>query len=463
MSQLVISRPEEGKRQPDIAASNRTWYLYMSLPAIALAVDVLSPQLVSWRLLPGQVRWIGDAAVAAMLAIALLRMLLTDRIPRAFLVIVAVSLLGVTVALFEGQSLGATAYGWWRMFMFPMVGLYAYMVPYWPKGFPKWFMWGCLVVLAFETIFQTLQYLTGTTPGDYLAGSFGPHGVGPLIMSIVLILCFGLGIWLAKGDFRYLALALILGAVSSMLGEMKLFPVAVVTLSSLALLVRTIKGGSARQLLILLLTLIVAVSGFFYIYNNVTAVAAATGNRLQDYADPTVLNRYLSTAFSPSNTSYNLGRNFDVLYAWDQIQFDTVRLLLGRGIGSRTISGALGFTGQAVRESLYGSWTGRSLTVFMQETGMLGLLTLAGFAIAVSAGLYRRAWRGVDEMVQSLQLGLMLFSLLWPLWLWYLQTWGQPVPMLLYWIALGYSFSDSARSNQESDRVAAAANRAVPR
>lgn len=34
--------------------------------------------------------------------------------------------------------------------------------------------------------------------------------------------------------------------------------------------------------------------------------------------------------------------------------------------------------------------------------------------------------------------GLILFSLLWPLWLWYGLTWNFRLPMEFYWVILGY-------------------------
>lgn len=450
MSQLIANQ-QKGKVGPTNAASqDMTWYLYMALPAMAIAVDLFTPQLVAWRLLPGQIRWISDAAVAGMLVVTLIRMLLTDRIPRAFLVIVAVSIVGVTIALFEGQGIAATAYGWWRMFMYPMVALYAYMAPSWPKDFPKWLMRGSLVILGFETSFQIIQFLAGAAPNDFLAGTFGPHGVGPLIMFIILVVCFGLGIWLVRNDVRFLLLALLFGAISSMLGEMKLFPVAVIMLASLALVIQTLNGGSMRKLLVFFVILILAVSGFVFIFNTVTASTSGSGRTLQDYFDIQVLDRYLSTIYTPSATSYNLGRNVDVTYAWDQIQFDTVRVLAGRGIGSRTNSAALGLVGQALRDSYYGSWTGRSLSMFIQETGILGVVLVFGFAMVTSIALYKKAWRTSDDAVAALQLGLMLFSSLWLLWLWYQPIWLQAVPMLLYWLALGYAFSDSAKVIAES-------------
>jgi hypothetical protein len=39
------------------------------------------------------------------------------------------------------------------------------------------------------------------------------------------------------------------------------------------------------------------------------------------------------------------------------------------------------------------------------------------------------------------QYGLLLFTAMWPLWLWYTAIWIFAVPAFLYWALLGFSFS----------------------
>jgi hypothetical protein len=43
--------------------------------------------------------------------------------------------------------------------------------------------------------------------------------------------------------------------------------------------------------------------------------------------------------------------------------------------------------------------------------------------------------------------GLILFSIGWPLWIWYGFLWNSPA-MLLYWAAVGYALSDLADGNE---------------
>ena len=45
----------------------------------------------------------------------------------------------------------------------------------------------------------------------------------------------------------------------------------------------------------------------------------------------------------------------------------------------------------------------------------------------------------------GLRYGLIIFTLLLPLWLWYNAAWTLRVPMLLYWSTLGYVTGEYAR------------------
>lgn len=450
MTHTVARGRDPASQGTAVRHQSATEYIYLALPAIALAVDLLTPQLVTWRILPSQIRWLSDAAVAGMLVISLLMMLLLDRIPRPFFLVLAISVLGVTVALFEGQSVAATAYGWWRMFMYPMVGFYAYLLPKWPAGFALWLMRGALVVLSLQVAIQIGQYLTGTPPGDHLAGTFGSHGVSSLIIYVILVICFGLGIWIYNGDGRYFVVALALGAIASVLGEMKVFPAATIALVLFALLIRNIHGGNIRSSILLLILVTFAIGGFALAVNEIVFASRSGSRAIQDFVDPQVLQDYLLGNPVSTDATYNTARNADVVAAWNQIQFDGASVLLGMGIGSRATSRALGVQGEGFNDLYANTWAGRSLSLFMREVGIVGLLTFLAFALVTSIALYRRAWRADDESVASLLLALALFTLLWPLWFWYSPVWRQAAPMLIYWIALGYALNASTQATTES-------------
>ena len=45
-----------------------------------------------------------------------------------------------------------------------------------------------------------------------------------------------------------------------------------------------------------------------------------------------------------------------------------------------------------------------------------------------------------DPYQATLAYGLILYTLLWPLWLWYHKAWMSGMMMIAYWVALGYLF-----------------------
>ena len=89
--------------QDDARESGSEWKWYHFLPIAAAAIYIFSPIFV-WQLgLPGAVKFLGDVIVIAMIGLAIGRMILIDHIPGAFLVILALTIIGALVAAFEGQ------------------------------------------------------------------------------------------------------------------------------------------------------------------------------------------------------------------------------------------------------------------------------------------------------------------------------------------------------------------------
>ena len=66
--------------------------------------------------------------------------------------------------------------------------------------------------------------------------------------------------------------------------------------------------------------------------------------------------------------------------------------------------------------------------------------------------------RDISRYPQSdgaqLRYALLLFSLLWPIWLWYRAVWAFPVPMLLYWVTLGYVLNDARKRHMRPAEAA---------
>ncbi|MCH7745999.1 MAG: 50S ribosomal protein L11 methyltransferase [Chloroflexi bacterium] len=260
---------------------------------VVLMADLLTPFFIWKGILPPPIRWISSIGVAILASIAFARMMALDRIPRAVLVIGALSAIGITVALLEGQGILATAWGWWRMFEFVLVGLFAYLSPHWPPRFPHRLLAFCVGVLGMEVLFQIGQYLTGQPIGDHLAGTFGRHGVGPLAIFIMFVLCLGLGQWLSEGRWKILLIAITLGLISSVLGEIKIFTAAALALSMLAALFFVLRRGQLRKLIPFALLAGIVLWIFAAGYNTF----ASRSNRpllQQVYLDSTRRNSYLN-------------------------------------------------------------------------------------------------------------------------------------------------------------------------
>jgi hypothetical protein len=166
---------------------------------LALLASLLTPYLIWKGLLPAPARWVTHGALALMMAVAFARMMVTDRVPGVLWAMLGLAGFGVVVALLRGQGITATLWGLWSLFQYPLVGVYAYLLPVWPAHFPQRLRQVCLGILAAEVLVQIVQYLTGEPPGDNLAGTFGQHGVSNLVVFICLVLCLALGQWLAQG------------------------------------------------------------------------------------------------------------------------------------------------------------------------------------------------------------------------------------------------------------------------
>lgn len=409
---------------------------------LAFTVDLLTPFLIWKGVLPSAVRWLSDLAVAGMLVLAFAHMLTLDHIPKLALLIVGFSMIGITVALFEGQSMIATTWGWWLFFRFLIVGLFAYLHPIWPNHFARRLVQLCMVVLGLEVVIQLGQYIIGEIPGDNLSGSFGQHGVAPLIMFILFVLCLALGQWLTDGKWHLLVWVLVLGGVSSTLGEIKLFPIAVVVLGGIALIIQMIRGRQLHKLLMYLVLFGTIIIIFTGVYNSVVAEERGT-RRLEEYLELQTLDQYLNFSINRGGGRYEFGRGFALNLGWKSIQRDITTFLFGMGFGARAESVALGIAGEGLQQGYYGLNSGTSLLVLMQELGLIGLAVLVGINLWIIFTLARDTKMDPGSDITVLRYALILYSICWPLWLWYSKIWNIGVVMLLYWATLGFALSQS--------------------
>lgn len=431
-----------------------------ALLVVALATDLLTPFLIWKGVLPDFARWLSHAAIVAMIADAYMRMMLTDRVPRVAWLVVWISAVGVVVARFQGQGIAATGWGWWVMFQFPLVGLYTLLLPRWPERFPERLERALIAVLAFEVLVQLGQYATGETPGDNLAGTFGRNGTPDLLMFSSLVIAIALGRWLADGRWRPLALALGLGMVASVLGEIKAFIPVVIALGAMAMAAFAFRRGQLGRLLAYVALFGAVTLGFVRVYDAV--VSEPRGTRpIADYLQLDTLDNYLTRSdrsVIDGRYHFELGRNYAVAYGWGQISRDVTTLLFGMGLGARGESRSLGTAGAGLLEGSTGLTSGTSLLVLLQELGVVGLGLLFGFLGWVAWKLWRDVRRLPGSDATALRYGLLFYTALWPVWLWYTSAWMVRVAGVLYWGALGYVV---ARSWAEAPVVERARGRAA--
>lgn len=424
--------------QPRRLAWTKDWRF--RLVALLFFVELIIPFLLWKAGLPRTADWIKELIAIGLIAMTAATMLVRDRIPGAVLLIAGITLIWGAVALFDGQSISATAWGWFRFFKYLFVGVFVYLIARWPEHFSKGFLKFCVGLLAFEVVVQLIQIAGGAPPGDSLAGTFGWKGVGQLSMFVFFVACLGFGHWLATKRWKILLASVTLGLVASMLDVTKFYIPAVAVIGTAALVIHLVRGGQFRQLFIYVILFSLTMAAFVPLYNSY--IATARGLRpLQEYLTPGAIETYLFTEGANADEGqYNLGRGLALTYGWQTLQRDTTTMLFGFGIGSRTYSTALGVTGNSFEQDLYGGASGTGLLIMMQEFGVVGLSLFMVFNLWVMLSLFRDAKRNPDLDLAALQFGLILFTLFWPMWLWYHKPWVAGVMMILYWGSLGYVF-----------------------
>jgi hypothetical protein len=412
---------------------------------LALCVDLFTPYLIWKGFVPAQVRWASHAAVAAIMMITLLRMLSFNHIPRSFWLIVAVSLIWSVVAIGNGQGLPATVWGVWLLFQFPFVGLFACVQPAWPRNLPELIRKSCLWILGLQVFFQLIQYAAGVIPGDSLSGLFGENGTGNAILFEILVCCLFFGHWIMTRQGMGLLLAVGLCMISSVLGEMKLFPVALAIIGVIAAGLYGIKYHTPGKMLAYVTLTLIILFGFVSLYNAI--VPGAGEFPLQAYLTNSserwwYLNR--AESYNDNGVIYtDIGRGYALRLGWESIQKNPSTFLFGYGIGARSESRSLGTAGVALTSGDLGLSAGTSLLVMMQEMGVLGMIVLTGFWLWALRALINDIRSFPESPASFIRYALFLFSALWPLWLWYAVTWTMRVPMLLYWLLLGYVFAEA--------------------
>lgn len=430
------------------------------LLALLLGLELFMPILI-WRTpLPGVLDFAQEFVAAFILLLTVFYMIVRNKIPLAVLFILAVSLVWVIVATFEGQPALATAWGWWRFFKYPLIGVFAYLTVRWPVGFSNWWLKFLVVIMAFEVGVQLLQFAAGAPPNDNLAGTFGRKGVGPQTMFNMFVTCLAFGHWVVSRRWRLLAITLVLGFVSSTLNVTKFYIPAVAAIVLVTVVIYLVRGGQFRQLFVGLVVFAALGAAFVPIFNSFVATTRGLPT-VQEFFEPQRLERYLyNDGSGDEDGRYNLGRALSVTYALQIIQRDGTTQLFGMGLGTRSSSSGLGITGTGLETDLYGGAAGTGLLIMIQEMGIVGLAVFSFFCLWLSWRFFRDSRQHSDTALAALQIGTVIFTLFWPVWLWYQKPWTFGVMMILYWVTIGFIFS---RMHVRQRRVTGRISRATQR
>ncbi|MCH7588137.1 MAG: hypothetical protein IIC78_08920 [Chloroflexi bacterium] len=420
------------------------------LLVIAFAADLITPIFIYLNILPASVRWFSQGLLLSVIALLYLRMMAFDQVPFAVWAIAGISALGVAAAFFHGQGLLETAWGWWKLFEFPLMGLYVYVSPTWSRDFSDRLIRIMVWILGIEVAIQIVQAIAGEPIGDHLAGTFGSFGVGPLLLLIAFTLCLAMGRWLASDRWKLITFVLASGIISSVLGSMRIFPLLVIVFGVIAITLYALRTGRIFKLTLYAGALMAAVVIFGLLYNQL--VPSAKRIPFEAYLQP----ERLSEIFSRYNrldgeagVRVDVGRNYALAYVWQSIQRDPITFAIGLGLGARGESVTLGTAGVGFLEDTLGQQSRTSLLVIIQEMGMFGILLILGFTLWICTILYRDIQRFPHSKATELRYALLLFSVLWPLWLWYKTVLTFRVPMLLYWVCLGYVLREALKRNPE--------------
>ena len=441
------------RRQKRLTAEwTREWWF--RLLALLFFTELIVP-FVLWKAgLPASTDFLKEIAAAAVVGFVFAFMLLRDRIPGAILLILGITIIWGVLALLEGQAVSATAWGWWRLFKYPLIGIFAYLIPRWPPDFARWFFRFCVALLIFEIGVQLVQFAMGAPPGDSLAGTFPWKGVGAFTMFVFFVVCLGFGHWLAPHQARWMLLIIALGAVGSMLSVTKFYLMALALLGVAALVLHLVRGGRFRQLFLYIVLFGLSGAVFLPVYNNFIATTRGL-KPLQEYLNMESIEGYLfNDGKGDEDGKYNLGRGLAITYAWQQISSDPITTLFGFGLGSRTSSTALNVAGRGLDDDIYGGVNTATLSTWIQEFGLVGMGLFMLMNIWLAWKMIRHARHTNDPYLATLEYGLSLFTLLWPLWLWYQKPWVSGVMMILYWVGIGFVFRQINQKPKRRPQVA---------
>ena len=457
MAQTDYRQQNRNALTPDApaAADKRAWMRawWFRLLAFIMFIELIWPFLLWQAGFKPRADFTKDIVAGLVIGITFLFVVVRNRLPAALLLMLGITLIWGMLAVFEGQPMSATAWGWWRLFKYPLLVVFTYLIARWPPDTARLLFRLLVIILAMEVGVQLLQLAGGAPPGDSLAGTFGNKGVGAYTMFIFFVVCIGMGHWLATGQWKPMILILTLGLIGAMLSVTKFYIFAAALIGVVAVIFHLVRGGRFRHLFLYIALFMLAGAIFVPVYNNF--IATTRGLRpLQEYVTRDSLEGYLfRDGRASEDGQYKLGRGAAVTYAWQQIRRDWTTTLFGYGMGSRTYSDTLSVSGATLEDDLYGGGGNTSLGIWIQEYGLVGMFVFLCLNLWIMVKLFRYARVTDDPYQASLAYGLIIFTFLWPVWLWYHKAWLFGVMMIFYWGTLGYLLSQIYAARPRPSRL----------
>lgn len=412
---------------------------------IALVSDILYP-LLNWKLgLPEQFRWVSQAAIMILIIIGLFRSLRLRNFPFIWLILLGWLFFSAVQALTTGQSLGATVWGFYTWLRYPLLGLYAYTRPKRFFEYNRYLSSIVLFLVSLNLLIQVAQFVGGEIPGDNLAGFWGIKGTGRMASFICLALAISFGYWIVKGSSRNLWIIIGMSILSSVLGELKVFPLFLIAMGILAILLYTQRRKRILSGILLIVVLIISSLAFIRLYDLILQPFVP----IMSYLDPNKLIAYLSWSNQGIGVESYIGRLAQIDYIWKLINQDPFTLLFGQGIGSLEISQSLGSSGITLLTGALGAFGATSSSALVGDFGMVGVIVMLSLLIRTMLRLV--SIRG-DQDQEALNLGLVIFIFTLPLWMFYMDIWVTPITMLILWFGIGQSLRYVGKRSDSLER-----------
>jgi len=373
------------------------------------------------------------------------RVFISIKLTGSFLIILLISIQGIIVSFLNSQNVYIIIYAWFVLFRGPLIAYYFKDQYKFGNDYVKILIQILLMIIIFELCFQLYEYLEGSFNMDQRGGSLGEWSTQYLIILEILCLSIMIGFALFKGKYLLLTVSSILVSFSSLLGEMKLFPYAIFIMAILSIIIYVILNRKESKTKIFrtvgIFSLIMIVPLFIYLSLYNKFILPTAGKTFVEISAPKFIKQQETSVQKDTQGNYDVGRTTGIIYVFNQIKTNPVTMIFGEGIGSRSESKSLHILGKSLEKGAITGLTRSSLIIIFSELGIIGILLLFFSMINVIFKLFKMLLHNIQIETACLIFGLLIFTILAPVWLWYGTSWTYPLVLYLYWINIGYIFN----------------------